>query len=1068
MENKTINYLINFITNTTGAKQAITSIDGLRKTVRSGTDEMQTDFGNVDKILKTTSRTIGSAASTQITQFSHVIKNTSGEFKNLTYQAEMVDGKMKVFKDTIKGNSLATKDFNKSTMSFADNFKKLAARAALTIPIWLALRTVVMGVFRTIGEGLKYWTEIDKEMQRVSMTMGDVGNKQEVMNEVFKQANEISKETGQSMNKIVKSFYQFKTLGLSVTDSMAGMNAVTKGSIALMADLEGLSEALSQSYKILGNTMDQTLKPQDLLESNLGKILLLFRDNAFVTDEMAAAVNRFLPTAKTMNFTFDETIALMATLHSAAIKNTRAGRLMRTSVAQLQNNLGKIGDLLGIRVNPNLERTPEMLNKVLVQLKKLEQVDKTKFEEAMDIFGGVRGQETARALLAIFETYQENLEKVNMSSARAIKIFNEQYKEGLGYLNVQLDRMKLLRKEWGRVFVTAALGADDFVGAIKQLNKFLDHSTFAAKALGDALYNYVVPALAAISGAKLMMLLGAASGFSGMMVGAAAGIIYKIKTDKFTKQARADIDSAKFVNDQVSEMNKALKGNMSHEELAVLWADLLNPDYQKILMDRGESKSAILAKADFVYQQIMRLIKGKGLVELPGVTIEGEAGGIQTLSPEIEKKIRLMKDELKYIQMSISGYTKRDIIEQKLYSQAQSFVDMYNTVNEKGKEDVANLTAQQAIMAVMSGDYQKIYDLTVDRTKGSEMILAIEKEILEVGKSYMEVVEEFSKAIQENFQNAFRSLIENKSTIDDFFNTIGTSLREQITGAFSEAFTTEFFKKTGMGEMFGGIFTNITDIFTGDRSLAGAMYKASKKGSDLYYDKIIKASLIGANAMAEANGTTVTGLGMEADAAIAGFGGLSKYLGFMDKPMWQTPNYKTVPGPGGGTIRGIESYTSGPSWGAGVGAGIGVGTSAYSAYQTGGALGAGMAGVGTGILAAKSMGILGFGATGAIGGAAAGTAMAALGTILPVLGVALAIGSMFIKKTPPKWSQEDTKESTKQVASRIDITNQELAWVNRNLVAMRNELTYIMQRSYYFREQGTNELFSIDSRRGVS
>jgi len=33
---------------------------------------------------------------------------------------------------------------------------------------------------------------------------------------------------------------------------------------------------------------------------------------------------------------------------------------------------------------------------------------------------------------------------------------------------------------------------------------------------------------------------------------------------------------------------------------------------------------------------------------------------------------------------------------------------------------------------------------------------------------------------------------------------------------------------------------------------------------------------------------------------------------------------------------------------------------------------------------------------------------------------------------------------------------------------MRNELTYIMQRSYYFREQGTNELFSIDSRRGVS
>jgi len=313
-------FLIDFKSRLKGAKDAIATMQKLDAVIATTGKDAQKSFGRINdasSILSTKTNIIGSRGGKQLTQMTQVVQNTAGEFKKLTYQQENVKGKMVLVKDSVKVANVATKDFNKSTMSLGDNFKKLAGRAALTIPIWLALRTVVMGLFRTIGDGLKYWVEIDKEMMRVSMTMGDVSGKGDVLESVFEKANKMSKETGKSMNEIIKSFYQFKTLGLSVTDSMAGMNAVTKGSIALMANLDSLALALSQSYKILGGTMDKNIDTEGLMEANLGKILLLFHENAFVTDELTGAVNRFLPTAATMNFTFDETIALMATLHSS-------------------------------------------------------------------------------------------------------------------------------------------------------------------------------------------------------------------------------------------------------------------------------------------------------------------------------------------------------------------------------------------------------------------------------------------------------------------------------------------------------------------------------------------------------------------------------------------------------------------------------------------------------------------------------------------------------------------------------------------------------------------------------
>ena len=63
----------------------------------------------------------------------------------------------------------------------------------------------------------------------------------------------------------------------------------------------------------------------------------------------------------------------------------------------------------------------------------------------------------------------------------------------------------------------------------------------------------------------------------------------------------------------------------------------------------------------------------------------------------------------------------------------------------------------------------------------------------------------------------------------------------------------------------------------------------------------------------------------------------------------------------------------------------------------------------------------------------------------------------------------EEKTSINSVASRIDISNRHLEWINRNLVALRQELTYILPQSAYFAEKRTEEdLFSINSARGFT
>ncbi len=150
---------------------------------------------------------------------------------------------------------------------------------------------------------------------------------------------------------------------------------------------------------------------------------------------------------------------------------------------------------------------------------------------------------------------------------------------------------------------------------------------------------------------------------------------------------------------------------------------------------------------------------------------------------------------------------------------------------------------------------------------------------------------------------------------------------------------------------------------------------------------------------------------------------------------------------------------------------------ASSALAGGGAASGGLAAGITGGLGALGVGIgtLQGGIGGLFGAAGVNAAGEAVGagllssSLIPVIGLLLGIGSLIfsLTRSQPKFSREETQEQTKQIGSRIDITNKQLEFVNRNLVALRQEITFILPESAFFSERAPTDRFAIDAQRGI-
>jgi len=341
---------------------------GFQKTKRE-----LTDLERANKNFGTTHGRITKVMGTNIKQTIQRNRKWGTVYQRVSRDYQTESGKVirTVQRQRLVGNQWATgqerinKITHTSTKRMGD-FQRALRRVAIVVPMWMLFRTVLMGTLRTLTQGMKYWENFDKSMMKTKAVIhGITGDLNVVIKDLEERITSLSMETGISMDKISSAFYRFGTVGLSFEESWEGAIVSVKTAMAMMGDADKIARVLAIAYKLLGDTIDKSIPVNKRMESIGAKLYKLWRINAFEIDEFTGALERFIPTANTANFSLDQTVALLATLHSAGLKGTRAGRLLRSSIDKLVANLDKLAVTLKIGVDPMMENTFEVFMRVL-------------------------------------------------------------------------------------------------------------------------------------------------------------------------------------------------------------------------------------------------------------------------------------------------------------------------------------------------------------------------------------------------------------------------------------------------------------------------------------------------------------------------------------------------------------------------------------------------------------------------------------------------------------------------------------------------------------------------------
>jgi len=586
---------------------------------------------NITKVSGNT-RTFGSIVATsngKVLQLTETLKKTPAGVQKVSRSVQDVTSKY-------RNMGQATQKAGAHTVSFTENMSRLAKRAIMTIPIWFAIRGSIMGVTRVMKGGTKDIVEFDKQLQRLRKNLQ--GTPQEI-DQNFKKAEktitDFSIKTGKSTEDITRAIQRFATVGFEYETAMtAGLDA-TRLSILLFGEAEGTANAFARSMRVLVSDVDNGEKSAKEISEAFALTSELYEINAFELKELNSGMEKFAGTAKSMNFSTAETITLLAALSTRGLNAERSGRLLRTTMTKMESKFKDISKVLGIKVNPEVDRTYDVFMKVInaiALLKKKSGAISPDMTEAISaMFGGVRQGEVVRDLIADIEKVNEAFKKFTKARPDVNK-FRQDVEDMNDTLFRQVEIWNNLRKETSKGFMKNLLGGKEFTKTIKDGTSQLLIFKDALEIVGDNLNTLFA-----------------------FNLGAPMGVVFKgIK--------RMADESAQINQDIV----KGLRGELGREEIIEVLAKI------KVGTERGIIDISPQT-TDALHRQIKEQIEDKlkrSSIEAD-VKVQENLMGINkkdSLKFELKRQKTseiLLKNELK--RMKILGASNSELLDAEIY-----------------------------------------------------------------------------------------------------------------------------------------------------------------------------------------------------------------------------------------------------------------------------------------------------------------------------------------------------------------------------------------------------------------
>ena len=473
----------------TAGNVSVTNFSDLGDVTAKFGDRLQ-GLGKVTSIVGQDMRSVG----TNTSKVAYIVKTADGNFYRLTETMktsakgiETVDRKLDDVSGQFRKTDVEAAKFNKTSLSLSENFKRLAGRALLTIPVWFAIRGAMSLVNRTIRDGIKAIIEQDEAFQKARVNLSATAQTTAILEKQYdslkKQTIALAQDTGQSVTTITNAFQKFATVGFDFETAMVGAEEATKLAVTRFGDAEENATSLARAFNLLANNSKETGSRTDELRKTTALIAELWKDEAFEIDELSKALERFAPIANVANFSIEETVKLLSALQTAGVRGTRAGRLLSSAILKLSENSGELEKTLGLRININETGMFQAIQTVLGEVEKLQNIDPKRAANAITaLFGGVRAGTGPLALAS-------NIEQMNraLSNVGDVARFNAEFADMQDQTFILAKRIGVLKDELAKTFVLGLTGADDFDTALKQIADSMKASMPVVRGMAVAL-----------------------------------------------------------------------------------------------------------------------------------------------------------------------------------------------------------------------------------------------------------------------------------------------------------------------------------------------------------------------------------------------------------------------------------------------------------------------------------------------------------------------------------------------------------------------------------------------------
>lgn len=1099
-----LQYLIQIALDKQGAKLAQDELKKMGDEALTSARKIDSSYKQVDQsitantkftkdgavTIQKMSQTLQDSAGKQVV-FTHSVLQSADSVQRLDESSKALVGTMSRSKDGVAG--------------LIEGYGKLAVRALAVVPIWALMRSALGALSGTFNDTVQSMIKIDSALAKLKneFAVGEVIGTG--IEDAKKQAEDLATQFGVSAEEAILSARQFKTSGLDITTALAGMNTAMRASVATGESSDEISKTLADTYNLMGDRITGVSGAADKMNFIMGAMLTLMPNNSVSFKEFTDALRTFLGTAGNVNLTLQETLALVAVTGTGMQRGARGGTQLASAFNQLAQKGKEVKDFIGDT------RGLSSFEQMIRILEKAQSISKEGGEiqtPIAEIFG-LKGGRAVSADIALLDQFLAQLKQLNGLS---LKDFNEEFEKrvgnSLGTIESQLKRLKQIREDLGRNFLSGLFGVDTEnspAKALDEINNRLEKMKGLATDVGEAFRAAGIIAKVggglALGGGLLLAGRGAlglaareglAAQTAATRIGAPAAISEEVASGFFSKS------TAKFVAQETAAAAAQSAALARAGDVAFTALVLKGTTSFKALGEAGVGLAktiGITGTAGVAFARFATILSGvvaAGLVA--GKSLEFFFSKVNALKDVTEaanasdkadaeaQKQFLILNELKRQKLglpsAVAGTANAGLALNlpgtggPAKPEGPVNLDLEKTRLKPSEELELQLRAVERLktLGLNQAEIEKLkLDLLVKQGAEHDEIVKQAQKFINVLHSE---VEAFSDLLRGTTEKGLSDIFQGKSTFADLTKNVSEAMRKGFADALAGNITDQIFKATGIGELFGGIFSNIRHANDG---VKGIIIGAHETGAGIVKKALLEAFTQGA-AIIKGDSSGVAGFsGIPGLNSVNGIPGLSSFgKNGLTLPGFGQGGFfsRTVGGPAAMTGANGQLLTAagnpvGATFGAVGGAALGAGLLGFSQFQAAGgsqgslAIPAGALGSLGG--AALGLSSLGFGAA---AGASAGAA--ALAPLLGPIGIALLAGSfLFSAFSKTKQTSIDEKTANQQVASRVDVTNKKLDLVNRNLVALKSVMeTYILPESAYFSTKvNLEDNFAVDSRR---